>query len=98
MTTVVDMGVCYYNLSDIPTAESLFTKALEMDPRQPVALFNLGIVTETRGDSRKALEYFERAQRSQPPPGMDQALTEAIKRIQAKTGGASPGMPPGGGK
>ena len=69
MTTIVDMGVCYYNLSDVPTAETLFTQALELDPRQPVALFNLGIVAESRGEPQKALEYFHRAMQASPAPG-----------------------------
>jgi cytochrome c-type biogenesis protein CcmH/NrfG len=93
VTTVVDMGVCYFNLGDATTAESLFDEALTMDPRQPIAMFNLGIVAESRGDNKRALDFFQRALHSSPPPGMTEALNASIQRVQGKAGG---GMPPGG--
>jgi tetratricopeptide (TPR) repeat protein len=91
--TYVDEGVCYYNLSLSAPAEALFHKALELDPHQPVALFNLGIVTETRGDAKKALEYYHQAMQASPPEGMKQPLMEAMQRVMQKTGQKAPPIP-----
>jgi len=93
VTTVVDLGVCYYNLGDASTAKTLFTKALEMDPKQPVALFNLGVVAEFEKDEQKALEYYQLAQGANPPPGMVQPLEERIKGATAKLKGPQPSAP-----
>lgn len=93
VTTVVDLGVCYYNLGDASTAKTLFTKALEMDPKQPVALFNLGVVAEFEKDEQQALDYYRRAQGANPPPAMVQPLEERIKGATAKLSGAAPSTP-----
>jgi len=93
VTTVVDLGVCYYNLGDASTAKTLFTKALEMDPKQPVALFNLGVVAEFEKDEQKALEYYRLAQGANPPPGMVQPLEERIQGATAKLKGPQPTTP-----
>lgn len=85
---IVDMGVCYFNLSDSPNAEKLFLLALEKDPHQPVAQFNLGILYESRKEWRNALKYFHGAMQSDPPPSMQQTLqehmTNAMKQVDAK--------------
>jgi len=83
-TTLVDMGVCYYNLSAFAVADSLFTRALELDARQPMALFNLGVVAETRQDYAKALEFYRRAQVSNPPTVMQQPLLQHMHDVSEK--------------
>lgn len=90
VTTVVDLGVCYYNLGDANTAKALFTKAIGMDPNQPVALFNLGVVAEFEKNDAAALDYYRRAQAANPPPGMVQPLTDRITGVQTKLSGATP--------
>src|SRR5437660_325970 len=60
-TTVVDLGVCYYNLSAVATAESLFHRAIAMDSHQAVAMFNLGIIAETRERWDEALAQYRHA-------------------------------------
>jgi len=82
----VDLGVCYYNLSQAADAERLFQLAIARDPHQPVALFNLGIVHERRREYELALQYFHRALESTPPADMQQPLVESIRRIQEQTG------------
>jgi cytochrome c-type biogenesis protein CcmH/NrfG len=94
VTTIVDMGVCYYNLGDAATAEGLFKRALELDPSQPVALFNLGIVAESRNDFEGALKFYHAAVRSNPPAGMSDALNESLKRVQGKLGKTPPPLAP----
>jgi tetratricopeptide (TPR) repeat protein len=93
VTAMVDMGVCYYNLSDADEAERLFRLALARDPHQPFALFNLGIVYERRKEPAEALKYFHQSLESAPPENMKQALLEAMKRVAAQTGKNAPALP-----
>ena len=94
-TTFVDLGVCYYNLGDTEEAEKLFQLGLDRDPKQPVALFNLGVVAERKGDNQTALKFFHEALDNNPPEGMNQAIAEAMKRVQSALG-ATPGKIPAG--
>lgn len=88
---IVDLGVCYYNLSVPLEAERLFRLALAREPAHPFALFNLGIVSERRGELRQALEFFRRVEQSNPPENMRPALAEAIRRVSAQAGRPTPG-------
>ncbi len=94
-STLVDLGVCYYNLSDTQQAEKLFQLALVRDPRQPIALFNLGIVNERRGDNKEALRYLHLAMENGAPESMNQALVEAMQRVQKAVGAQAPPLAPG---
>jgi cytochrome c-type biogenesis protein CcmH/NrfG len=80
--SIVDLGVCYYTLGEVDEAERHFLLALNRDPHHPVATFNLGIVHERRKDFKRALDYFHRALRSEPPEEMKQAVMAAMARIQ----------------
>jgi Flp pilus assembly protein TadD len=97
VTAIVDQGVCYYNLSQPDEAERLFRLALAREPHQPFALFNMGIISEHRGDTGTALEYFHRALESAPPENMKPALMEAMQRVAQRTGKQAPPLdaPPG---
>ena len=90
VTAIVDLGVCLYNMGDANEAERHFLLALRRDPHQPIALFNLGIVHERREDYENALRYYHAAMQSDPPENMNEALMQAMQRIQEKTG-RSPG-------
>ena len=89
-TTLVDMGVCYYNLSQFAAAESLFQHAIALDPMQPVALFNLGIVAETQQHYEQALDFYHRSMQANPPDGMKQPLMDHLKSVMEKTGKGAP--------
>jgi cytochrome c-type biogenesis protein CcmH/NrfG len=82
--------VCYYNLSQFAAAESLFQQALLLDPMQPVALFNLGIVAENQQRYDQALDFYHRSMQANPPDAMKQPLTEHLKAVMAKTGKSAP--------
>jgi cytochrome c-type biogenesis protein CcmH/NrfG len=97
-TTLVDMGVCYYNLSQFAAAESLFQQALLLDPMQPVALFNLGIVAQRRGDHQAALQYFHRSMETSPPEEMRQPLMEAMQKSMDALGKKAPPIPEASGR
>jgi tetratricopeptide (TPR) repeat protein len=88
--TIVDLGVCYYNLGASKEAERTFLLALARDPHHPVAHFNLGIVYEGRKDYQHALEHFHLALQSAPPESMKPALMEAMGRVQKQLGVAAP--------
>ena len=90
ITAIVDLGVCYYNLSVPEEAERLFNLALAREPHQPFALFNLGIVHERRGDNKGALEYFHRALQASPPENMKPAVMEAMQRVAEASGTPAP--------
>lgn len=105
--TMVDLGVCYYNLSQPAPAESLWNQALAIDPNLGQAMFNLGLLSENDGNLEKALQYYHSAMRT-GTLGNGQQLSDAIARVSQKLGrkapalpqGANgmPAMPPGGGK
>jgi tetratricopeptide (TPR) repeat protein len=90
VTTVVDLGVCYYNLGRFTAAESLFTHALTIDPAHPIALFNLGIVAQQQGHWNESLDYFHRAVQANPPAEVRQVLEERIKEVMEKAGKQPP--------
>ncbi len=89
-TTVVDMGVCYFNLGMFSTAESLFTHALVLDPRQVVAMFNLGIIAESQQRWDEALRRYHEAMQANPPESMKPGLDEHLKAVMEKTGKTPP--------
>ncbi len=90
ITTVVDMGVCYYNLGQSEAAESLFTHALTIDSAHPIALFNLGVVSEGQSRWEDALGFYHRAVQANPPAEVRSVLEEHIKTVMAKTGKQPP--------
>lgn len=93
-TTVVDLGVCYYNLGQFAAAESLFQHALSLDAHQVFALFNLGIVAESQQKWEEALGYFHRAMRAGPPDAMKAPLQEHLQAVMARTGKVAPPLNP----
>ena len=55
------IGDCYYRLNDLQTAEDHFNKALEINPMIGSGYAGLGYVFSDRGQSRKAIKFFEKA-------------------------------------
>ncbi|MCE9628332.1 MAG: tetratricopeptide repeat protein [Candidatus Eisenbacteria bacterium] len=89
-TTVVDLGVCYYNLGQFAAAETLFTHALTLDPKQAIALFNLGIVAMSREQMAQATEYFHRALEANPPEEMKNLIMQNLEKTMSATGKTPP--------
>lgn len=71
----VDMGICYYNLADYPTAISEMEKAIESQPDHQIAHLNLGIVNLTAGNLDKSKDWFKKVIELDPE-------TDVAKRAQ----------------
>jgi Tfp pilus assembly protein PilF len=91
---MVDLGVCYYNLGQTIDAQQLFQKALSIDPHQPIALFNMGIVNERQGSTKEALEYYHRALDAAPTEELRSSIMAAVQRMSGKAGAAPPAGSP----
>ena len=57
----MQMGVTYMEQRNIPSAMRELTKASELDPENPEIDVALGLAYQSRGDLRKAAEYFRAA-------------------------------------
>lgn len=61
------LAVCYHNLDDLKRAEQAYLKALELDPRNPLALNNLGYMWADQGRNlQQAIRMLEEANRLTP--------------------------------
>ncbi len=60
------LGDCYYRLNDLQTAEENFRKAVEMNEMNGGGWAGLGYISSDRGDSHKAIKYFEKAYKLEP--------------------------------
>lgn len=66
--------------SDRGGRQSLFRKALEFDPAQPVALFELGQIAYANYDLADALVFYEASYRASPLP----ELAALIQKVQTE--------------
>lgn len=55
------LGVAYTDIAQHHRAKDYFTRVLELDPNNFMALYNSGLGAEQKGDFSTALRYFERA-------------------------------------
>ena len=52
------LAVIYFNLQDFKKCEDENNKVLIFDPKNQMALYNLGAIAATRGNKEKATEYW----------------------------------------
>lgn len=57
----VDMGICYLETGDAPTAAKEMETALKYDPKHQMAMFNLGIVNLNMGNVQQSNEWLRKA-------------------------------------
>jgi tetratricopeptide (TPR) repeat protein len=75
------LGGLYLRTSKLNEAEAELTEATRLDPKSPWAYFNLGLVSRTRGDNPRAMEFFRRALTAQPD---FRPAQEALAAVQKK--------------
>ncbi len=75
----VDMGVCYFNLKDYPTAIKEMETALQYSPNHQIALLNLGIVNLAAGDLAKSKEWLQKAYSINPTNDVGQRAEQLLK-------------------
>jgi len=57
----IDLGIAYARTGDLDHAEASLNKALELDPKQPAAYNELGMVQRRKGQFAKARTSYEAA-------------------------------------
>ena len=94
------LAIAYTNLGNIrfrrgdeAGAEELYRRAIEVDPRQPEAHYNLGYVMLERGDARGAIAVLRARARGRPAlrrralqPGDGLGAGRRARRARARTG------------
>jgi cytochrome c-type biogenesis protein CcmH/NrfG len=71
----VDMGICYFESGDSPTALKEMRTALKNDPKHQMATFNIGIVNLNQGNIQESNEWFKKTVALDPK-------TEVAQRAQ----------------
>jgi tetratricopeptide (TPR) repeat protein len=61
------LGLLALQREDIETARREFEKALQVDPKEVVALLNLGMLYQKTGNQERALYYFQSFLTKAPP-------------------------------
>ena len=69
-------GLCARNLGD-KDAEGYFLRAVQLNPNQPQALFNLADIAFARGDAAAAKRYLDRYMRATPNAGPEELFLGA---------------------
>lgn len=75
----VDMGVCYFNLKDYPTAIKEMETALKYSPNHQIAFLNLGIVNLAAGNLEKSKEWLQKAYDVNPKNEIGQRAEQLLK-------------------
>jgi superkiller protein 3 len=64
--TLLDLAVGYSGGARLEDAEKTYAQLLTLSPGFSIALHNLGVLADRRGDFEQALSYFNRALESEP--------------------------------
>lgn len=75
----IDMGVCYFNLQDYPTAIKEMETALKYSPNHQIAFLNLGIVNLAAGNLSKSKEWLQKAYDVNPTNEVGQKAEQLLK-------------------
>ncbi len=73
-------GICSLRIGDELGAESYFLRSFQIDPRNPVAMYNLGEINLRRGDLDRARFYSRRLLDTFPPSAETLWLAIRIER------------------
>ncbi|MCB1554992.1 MAG: type IV pilus biogenesis/stability protein PilW [Xanthomonadales bacterium] len=76
-------GVCARKSGDLTASETNFRRALDLDPRNTVALYELARVAHERGEYLRARAFIQRYEALAPP---DAALLSLAADVESKLG------------
>ena len=81
-----DLGFNSLQKNDIEKARQYFVQALKIDPENPYALLNMGVVDEKEGNVDNAADMYRRVLELQPPeaPADSKTSTEAQQLVELK--------------
>jgi Flp pilus assembly protein TadD len=80
--TAADLGAAMRGLGRADMAERVLRRALELDPRQPRALYELGRLSAERGDKAAALERLKAVQSADPKFAQAHGVAAEIARLK----------------
>ena len=80
--TAADMGAAMRGLGRDEMAERVLDRALELDPKQPRALYELGRLSEARGDKATALSRLRALQDADAKFAQAHGVAGEISRLQ----------------
>ena len=86
-TALADMGFAKLQKGEYDKAKAYFDQALKINPDNPYALINLGVVYEQEGNTREAAEKYrqvlnlagQEVGEGQEPQAVEQALQNAAR-------------------
>ncbi len=83
----IDMGICYYNLQNYPTAIAEMQKAIQYDPKHQIGYLDLGIVNLAAGKFDKSKEWLKKAVDLDPNSEYGKKAEELLKSHMNQTNG-----------
>lgn len=76
----VDLGICYFETSNLEEARKEMEVALKYDPKHVAAHFNLGIVSLRAGKVKEANEWFKKTIALAPNSDMGQQAKQILEQ------------------
>ncbi len=83
----IDMGICYYNLQNYPTAIAEMQKAIQYDPKHQIGYLDLGIVNLAAGNFDKSRDWLKKAVDLDPNSEFGKKAEELLKSHMNQTNG-----------
>jgi Flp pilus assembly protein TadD len=80
--TAADLGAAMRGLGRADMAERVLRRALDLDPRQPRALYELGRLSAERGDKATALQRLTAVQSADPKFAQSHGVAAEIARLK----------------
>jgi tetratricopeptide (TPR) repeat protein len=78
---MVDLGACYHAIGENDRADFEFRRALSINPKHPVALFNMGVVNLTIGDTASVRNWWTKYLEVATDQQQIQAVREQLSKM-----------------
>ena len=83
----IDMGICYYNLQNYPTAIAEMEQAIKYDPKHQIGYLDLGIVNLAAGNFDKSKQWLKEAVDLDPNSEYGKKAEELLKSHSNQSNG-----------